>query len=1441
MRFGGPSPNFFTPVLAIPIESQQQRPLFYRKSELHHTMRGTLSVASVSTGPCSPDHGDMDTKTQTSYASSVYYDPSIASSGYYEPSVASSVYYDEDVQSSGPKNWYGAVERTLFGNILNGLDGMSEDDDSVEYGDETSFEDDSRADTSQLDESVSLNLVQAQEGKLNERFPMPRSSALAPSLSSNHSTSHRRNSYLTFGGREMVPMKGDNAISEATATQKTSRRSLSPYRRASCSEQGAIPFRPPPVPWGRGTHLRPSQPIRSQPWRHDTNFMRHSYVEDSVISDDCDSQSEESLSFMLNSQYYPVPNHYPSSSRKISRTVRRPTLTDNKMKQKYRSGNAPSAAEMKERKEALYNRLRAFTVPEPSDPFSAYESSSMQRFHDTAPIQPFSCASRPSQLISCSQENGMCREAMDDFATEEEENEIIFNTEVEEGPVNESRLWEDGNAWKPGLERSHEAQSSRSIGSNPRSSGFLERAYSDPKSTQFRRSDSRSSEAFSTGRNSRVSLSSAPSPQIVPNSQEIHQVEKTLPSLKQPKHPRSSRFAEFNADTLRAIARSETPRDLGSQSYRQTLTQNSRKSVTKMKPEKVHGVPNGSPRKEAISLTCKLANLGKRASCCTISKAMSVDNEEPNNSICQHTESVAEHDDSTFADEKFHGTPATVPVNAHTGPSKDSIIIANESQQEDMIPASSHPMQLHSISPEIKSFRIIEALPLQSAEKEVATERNVTFSVFSDPQINETPPLCETLQKENPTKSRRLFSSFKRNEGPAKGRKDDASGLDVIERKVERKENGESVNEGKSHPMKRAMRAFSRSVSPRKRRSTSIHNDSDVQHKKKFSTKVSVCARTAMDGKSDTSEKSIQPKIDTTVVAIVHHDDSPIGVPTKPLVSVLRNGTKRANETTFAPKSPQDNQSHHRVGVYERRVKFSKNVEQAIIEHNIHSDTGSVSDTTSSKAQDNLANSVRGCGPYMGGAVESFSFPKLSGVFTHHTLPQAPDVSFVVKSTPDDEISSSLSSRPLLQGSLQSMDHCDAKKESVGDNARTIAERERTRIVPKHGRVDPASKRRRNRSPYKALEKRESEIESDESQAVERIGNLSLESKEAVKKRHLLSFSRKPKSNRRGLAEINTTTTKKEVIDTDESSSTSLTHANVTRQENKCAASHHRLFRLKSRQNKVCILPEATNPGEVAGSKQFSESIEITPIKCKSQRTPTTFMRKMSIFRRKSKITDATKAEGKTQSLYARRRMERLKRSTTNVVELEEGSTDLKDHSESNIGDSCPRLPPVKIMEAEQTSTGRETSNNSAPEPQPEVLILEARRPSARKSEVEDKGIASNNTEDPIEKKDSGITRNRSSETEISELRQIEKELSRQMMEDLLLLAKLEKQQRSLELEETGENTSNMVECLVARLDETMKETSRIRKLRASQRDTNYRSFGTRMIVSERPCHKFDI
>jgi len=155
-----------------------------------------------------------------------------------------------------------------------------------------------------------------------------------------------------------------------------------------------------------------------------------------------------------------------------------------------------------------------------------------------------------------------------------------------------------------------------------------------------------------------------------------------------------------------------------------------------------------------------------------------------------------------------------------------------------------------------------------------------------------------------------------------------------------------------------------------------------------------------------------------------------------------------------------------------------------------------------------------------------------------------------------------------------------------------------------------------------------------------------------------------------------------------------------------------------------------------------------------------------------------------SNSLYARRqqeRKERLFRTKKNSKNTENEET-----LDQTTGES--RLPPILIVKAEKESK-----------------YVSPLSPTDSSSYDE-------NYMSPSE-----ALSEESSDSETYNLLKIEKLLARQMMEDLLLLAKLEKQQRDLLNSggQTSHMSQKMVDVVVARVENTIKETKRIRKTRS--------------------------
>jgi hypothetical protein len=102
-----------------------------------------------------------------------------------------------------------------------------------------------------------------------------------------------------------------------------------------------------------------------------------------------------------------------------------------------------------------------------------------------------------------------------------------------------------------------------------------------------------------------------------------------------------------------------------------------------------------------------------------------------------------------------------------------------------------------------------------------------------------------------------------------------------------------------------------------------------------------------------------------------------------------------------------------------------------------------------------------------------------------------------------------------------------------------------------------------------------------------------------------------------------------------------------------------------------------------------------------------------------------------------------------------------------------------------------------------------------------------------ISTKDSGIMKMRSceSEDETARIYRREKELSKQLMDDILIIARLEEQERLFGSHNTkaDKKRSMLIKSLVVRVEATMKETSRLKKiLRQARRSDTTSSSGAR-------------
>jgi len=207
----------------------------------------------------------------------------------------------------------------------------------------------------------------------------------------------------------------------------------------------------------------------------------------------------------------------------------------------------------------------------------------------------------------------------------------------------------------------------------------------------------------------------------------------------------------------------------------------------------------------------------------------------------------------------------------------------------------------------------------------------------------------------------------------------------------------------------------------------------------------------------------------------------------------------------------------------------------------------------------------------------------------------------------------------------------------------------------------------------------------------------------------------------------------------------------------------------------TAIPEEESTQGSITEDARLNHP-EIKPIMCDTMAVKRSFRK--NLFGRKNKRN--TEKKGATMplnSLYARRQQERINRFSR----ME------NDKETQGCGTVESSLPPVLIVQAE-----KESKHYSPQSPTRSSFDDDNMSPSEALSE-------------------------QSSDSETYHLIKIEKLLARQMMEDLLLLAKLEKQQREL-LESGGQTSSmsqKMVDTVVARVENTIKETKRIRKARS--------------------------
>ena len=1353
-----------------------------------------LSSTSESTGYISPYEDETEAKTESIFSTSADYDD------------------DDDYESHD--DWYGTVKKTLFQNtvgLLNGFDDHSEDG-STEYDfDETSrFTEDSRTNTTQGDGVSSLGLESAHNA--NER-------SCSPELQKSNSTENlqRESKYLTFRKQGTVPLR-NNSYSNPISLRRNFRplrspqqkRSLSPYKRPALKSPSES-FRrsrlvsPPPS-------RVPSRSLRHLQFHENT---RQDFIEGAVISGDGDSNSEESPIFPLSPLLEPLPSGFVAQGHlgHIDGRHRRTKLGDLSWdaqsfpRKRLNEKMIPCSAK-------LSNSGKMSALADMTTPHSMVNSDSSRtpKFDSSSNGQDLDFHKKLSCTGTESNENS------------QEENEIVFDVADEK---NSGNLWEDESVWNVGDNDWAPRSDDDSIHQRMNGRGSNK---TDTKADKLKNLLQRANCAQGNPRNV-LENTSAKNPRAREDlfvetgfKKEKEAPTKGMGLLQHFNNTQCVKYPQFDENKLRAIVdvESSTRSRSGQSGETKSLDQKDDAHRSKSKPKRS---PKGRINElYTNNLNSQLVAMGKRVSCSTISTVDSLKAETPKAPSKIHQKRYVDHK------RRRPRLRECEPITEKKGCVPPPMIVT-ESQPEQIRASAINSIDRLESSQDMCQSQFLA--PMYAT----TTGKLQWLSVKENKQQGDTSEHSSNTEQYINTQNslnRKLKTRYGTDVDEFRG----LGGYTATSPKTTDAESPRiqcSLTEEKTMPsatnklgsVKKALKYVAQRASPRNMTRSSKRGNSVG----------------AFLPKNDSQNEALIPSQESSAPhdSLTHSSAS-----RKPLVSALRKSSVKTQNNNFMAHSQSNNSMQKQPRGSKRRVVFSEKVEEAFyegipgspvspIENDVwaagdfmrafgscgqdYEDEGDA-DSTTPTADFSIKRKICNTPDDL----NDFYYQKserCDGTLTpaSSSAPLLPDISIPSNQHPsppedtnlnhaevenigvDTNTDPSNDRRPRFNIFRRKKDsHASHSKSEIskGRKIRYHNLNEQGALVEEKSSSIAKTKNRSQRMTHDSTEAKSSDKTSEETCEAESsielvddtIAYTNKESNPKVGAPKKTKKKLKLKLFKRSHVRLHSEEDKEIRDNTNAITEKQVDEAPLkqTRQPRKKVLKPRLRVRrgaakstYRAASSKLSVIPEEDSTQGSISDDTCPELDDIKPLQCDTKTAS-----RLNIFRRRRKEKKEKKPEQTVSTLYARRQRERMLRFSRKTDEQGNEETGSLSQEQSN-------LPPVLIVPAKRDV---QKDKCSVPAKEPKSLL-----------------VNDASTENSID-------------GELLRLRQIEQVLARQMMEDLLLLAKLEKQQREI-VKSGGKNASvsqNLLDAVVARVQNTVEETKRIRKSRARSKGGNRRA-----------------